>query len=183
MKNRKPIGYIELAHGKKPIYVMYDFFLNFTFEKKENWEDLRLIVNILFNAYMRKNPKTIITLIEDEIIVKTQFEYYMQNLPKPKVQDFMIEEVNKTKYTFIEMHNDPRSKPPVKIRATEYSALSIIRNPDKISNHIWILAEQVKELIPEGVFANYIHIDEMSGKIYPNTSGIRQSLKNQTKRN
>ena len=43
MKERIPLGFIELNSGTKPVYALYDFFLNFTFEKKENWEDLRLI--------------------------------------------------------------------------------------------------------------------------------------------
>ena len=42
MNERIPLGFIELDSGSKPIYALYDFFLNFTFNKKENWEDLRL---------------------------------------------------------------------------------------------------------------------------------------------
>ena len=60
MKERFPLGFIELDSGLKPVYALYDFFLNFTFEKKENWEDLRLMVNILLDAYMKQNPETIV---------------------------------------------------------------------------------------------------------------------------
>ena len=42
MNERIPLGFIELDSGSKLVYALYDFFLNFTFNKKENWEDLRL---------------------------------------------------------------------------------------------------------------------------------------------
>ena len=38
MEKRIPLGFIELEGSRKPIYALYDFFLNFTFEKKENWK-------------------------------------------------------------------------------------------------------------------------------------------------
>ena len=106
MKERIPLGFIKLDSGSKPVYALYDFFLNFTFDKKENWEDLRLIVNILLDAYMKQNPETIITLIEDEIHVTTQFEQYLNNLTTPKKQDFRLKEVNIIKFTFLEVQND-----------------------------------------------------------------------------
>lgn len=42
---KKPLGYIQLETGEKPVAVMNDVFLNYHFEKEENWEDLRRLVN------------------------------------------------------------------------------------------------------------------------------------------
>ena len=172
MKERIPLGFIELDSGPKPVYALYDFFLNFTFDKKDNWEDLRLIVNILLDAYMKQNPSTIVTLIEDEIHVTTQFEQYLNNLTTPKKQDFRLKEVNIIKFTFLEVQNDVFIDPPVDVRATDYSVLSISQNPGKVSNQIWLLAEDVQKLLHGNSFSNYVLKDEVSGKVYPNASGI-----------
>ena len=94
MKERNPLGYIKLEGGDKPIYATNDFFLNYTFDKVENWEDLRLIINIFLEAYMSRNPETVAQLIEDEIIVTTQFEQYLNNVNMPKKQDFKIDDPN-----------------------------------------------------------------------------------------
>ena len=50
METKVPLGYIELENGLKEIYAMNDLFLNFTFEKEENWEEFRLMVNILLEV-------------------------------------------------------------------------------------------------------------------------------------
>ena len=50
MQKRLPLGYITIEGGKTPIYAFDDFFLNYTFNKKENWEGLRLIINILLEV-------------------------------------------------------------------------------------------------------------------------------------
>ena len=42
MQKRMPLGYIALESGRKPIYAFDDFFLNYAFSKKKNWEELRL---------------------------------------------------------------------------------------------------------------------------------------------
>ena len=41
MKNRNPLGYINLEGGKKPIYATNDFFLNYTFDKVERTRPLK----------------------------------------------------------------------------------------------------------------------------------------------
>ena len=70
------------------------------------------------------------------------------------------------------MQNKARTSPPLEIRATDYSALGISLNKGQISNQIWILAEDVKKLLPGGAFSNYVPKDEVSGKTYPSASGI-----------
>ena len=172
MKERIPLGFIELDSGVKPVYTLYDFFLNFTFRKEENWEVLRLIVNILLDAYMKQCPDTVVTLIEDEIHVTTQFEQYLDNLTQPKVQDVRLKEINIRKLTFLEVQNSAYTDPPVEVRATDYSVLAISQNPGKVSNQIWLLAEDVKKLLPGGAFSNYVPKDEATGEVYPNASGI-----------
>ena len=172
MKERIPLGFIELDSGSKPVYALYDFFLNFTFDKKENWEDLRLIVNILLDAYIKQNPGTVVTLIEDEIIVTTQFKQYLDNLTTPKEQDFKFDEVNIKKLTFMEVQNSASSDPTIDIRATSYSVVNISQNPGRVSNQIWLLAEDVGKLLHGNAFSNYVPKDEVSGKTYPNASGI-----------
>ena len=174
MKDRNPLGYIKLEGGEKPIYATNDFFLNYTFEKVENWEDLRLIINIFLEAYIDRNPKTVARLIEDEIIVTTQFEHYLSNADMPKKQDFMVDEVNLEKFTYMEVQNKARTDPPLEVRATDYSALGISLNKGKVSNQIWLLAEDVKKLLPGGAFSNFVPKDEVSGETYPNASGMGQ---------
>ena len=81
---------------------------------------------------------------------------------------------------FIELDSGPKpvyafsifTDPPVEVRATDYSVLSISQNPGKVSNQIWLLAEDVQKLLPRGAFSNYVPKDEVSGATYPNASGI-----------
>ena len=78
MQKRLPLGFISLESGKKPIYAFDDFFLNYTFNKKENWEELRAIINILLEAYALECQGTVLEPIKDKIIVTTQFKNYMK---------------------------------------------------------------------------------------------------------
>ena len=50
--------------------------------------------------------------------------------------------------------------------------LSISQNPGKITNQIWLLADDVPKLLPNGAFSNFVPKDEVSGTVYPNASGI-----------
>ena len=172
MQKRLPLGYINLESGKKPIYAFDDFFLNYTFNKKENWEELRLIINILLEAYALECPGTILKPIKDKIIVTTQFKNYMKNQHKPKEQDFEIKEVYLKKFTYIEMQNKASTTKPIEIRAVEYFVLGISQNPGHASNQVWLLAENVDKLLHGMTFANYLLREESSGIAYPNTSSI-----------
>ena len=68
---------MELENGFMNIYAMDDLFLNFSFENKENWEDFRLMINILLKEYIRLNPATAIALVENPIHIETQYEFYI----------------------------------------------------------------------------------------------------------
>ena len=172
MQKRFPLGFISIKGGRKPIYAFNDFFLNYTFHKKENWRTLRQIINILLEAYALEVTDTVLQPIADKIIVTTQFKHYMKDLNAPKRQDFEIKEVAVKKYTYVEMQGRARSKKPIEDRAVEYSVLGIGQNPGFISNQIWLLAENVEHLLHGGTFANYLLKEESSGVVYPNTSCI-----------
>ena len=172
MQKRMPLGYITLESGRKPIYAFDDFFLNYAFSKKKNWEELRLIINILLEAYVLECPGTVLEPISDKIIVTTQYKNYMKNQHNPKEQDFEIKEVNIKRFTYIEMQHSASTAKPIEIRAIEYSVLSISKNLGHVSNQIWLLAENVDKLFHGKIFANYLLKEESSGAAYPNSSCI-----------
>ena len=172
MQKRLPLGHIQLEGGKKPVYAFDDFFLNYTFEKKDNWEALRLIINILLEAYSLECPGTVLEPITDDIIVTTRFKNYMKNRHKPKEQDIEVKEVNLIRFTYIEMQNDAFPEKPVEIQAVEYSVINISRNIGHISNQIWLVAGGISKLFHGRTFANYLLKEESSGKPYPNASCI-----------
>ena len=172
MQKRLPLGFIELRGERKPVYAFNDFFLNYTFDKKENWNTLRQIINILLEAYAAECPCTAFGPITDRIVVTTQFKHYMKYLNAPKKQDFELREVNLKKFTYVEIQGKARTKKPIENRAIEYSVLGINQNPGQISNQIWLLAEDVPHLLHGRVFANYLLREESNGEVYPNTSCI-----------
>ena len=75
MEVKKSLGFVELDSGAMEIFALDDFFLNFTFENKDNWESFRLLINILLAAYIEQNPATAATLIEGAIHIKTQYKF------------------------------------------------------------------------------------------------------------
>ena len=172
MRERFPLGYITIEGGKRPIYAFDDFFLNYTFNKKENWEELRAIINILLGEYELECPNTVLKPIKDEIVVTTQFKNHLKNHHKPKAQDFVIKEIHQKKLTYIEMQNKASTAKPIELRAIEYFVLGISQNPGLVSNQIWLLAENVDRLLHGKTFANYLLKEETSGVTYPNASSI-----------
>ena len=171
MHKKMPIGFIELENGPKAIFVMNDFFLNFTFQKKENWESLRTIVNTLLDAYKKAVPFTGIELIEGELTVETQYKYYI-GINKTRRQDIKILDITSSKVSFIEFHNKASTIPPIETRAVEYFILGIRQNSGKTANQVWLLAEDVEAVLHSEKFAHYILTDEVTGKLYPSASGI-----------
>ena len=172
MENRLPLGYIELESGLRPVYAFNDFFLNYTFDKKENWEALRLLVNAMLEAYAAECPGTELKPIKGEIVVTTQYKYYLKNPNAPKRQDVEIKELGTGNQTYVEAEGRKRTKTPVELRAVEYSVLGIARNTGKTSNQIWLMAESADKLMRGKTFANYLLRDEIDGAVYPGTSCI-----------
>ena len=174
MVTTTPLGFIQLESGSMDIYAMDDLFLNFTFEKEENWEEFRLMLNILLEEYRRLNPKTVATLIEGKIHIETQYKFYVNAKKKNKTrnQDFRLDEEEKNRLKYVEFQNKATSIPPIPDRAMEYFVLGIGKSPGKIVNQIWLLASDAKSVLQEETFMNYILKDEATNKVYPDTSGI-----------
>jgi len=174
MATKTPLGTIELESGTMDIYAMDDLFLNFTFENEENWEEFRLMMNILLEEYRKLNPTTLVTLMEGKIRIETQYKFYINAKKKNKTrnQDFKSDEVEKSKLKYVEFQNKATSKPPIPERAIEYFVLSIGNNPGKIINQIWLLALDAESVLQEETFMNYILKDEGTNKAFPNSSSI-----------
>jgi len=170
-KKMTPLGYIELPTGPKAIYVLNDIFLNYTFEAPENWEALRLIVNIIIEAYKQVVTSTQLKPVTGTIEVKTQFKHFLDDGKTTRDQDLkMIED--KSNLTFIECQNKATTTPPIPIRAVEYFGLGIGHSKGKPANQIWLLAEDVDAVLQGKTFAHYILKDEATGHTHPGTSGI-----------
>jgi len=174
MSTKIPLGAIELESGSMDIYALDDLFLNFTFENEENWEEFRLMINILLEEYKRQNHSTVITLIEGEIHIETQYKFYINSKKKNKTrrQDFKSDEIENNRLKYVEFQNKATSKPPIPDRAIEYFVLSIGKNPNKIVNQIWLLASDAESVLQEEIFMNYILKDETTNKAFPNSSSM-----------
>jgi len=171
MNKKIPLGYIELKTGLKEINAMDDLFLNYMFKNKETWETLRQIVNIFLNEYihLHSDKKPLPNLIEGDIEVTTQYEYLLDTNNTTKIQDIRLDHAE---ITYIEFQNRASTIPPISTRAIEYFSLGISHSKGKIANQIWLLAEDVKELLHDEVFTNYLLKDNVTGNSYPNNSSI-----------
>lgn len=165
IKDRKPLGIMELTTGPKEIYPTNDFFVNYMFEKPKYWPILRHIINILFERYMVDVPTTTITLITTNLKVKTQSKYFTNMQGEQKTQDLQIEDV--PQHVFAEIQNRALSKFPLETRALEYLGLSLASNSGKNITQLWILAQDADELLKGKTFTNYTLTDEQTGERYP----------------
>ena len=172
MHKRTPLGCIVLDAGRQPIHAMHDFFLNYTFKRKENWEVLRLILNIFLEEYAHRHPDSAIRLVEGEIEVETQYKYYLDLSNPAKSQDFRLTLVHGGTVYFIEFQNRAATDPPIIIRAPDYQVQGMKHCKGKATVQIWILAEDVNELLGGNSFANYVSADTVSGRPYPVGSGL-----------
>ena len=164
-----PIGYIQLDSGLKAIEVMNDIFTNYHFEKKEYWEDLRSIANIFICGYASECPETLLEPIEGEISVETQYIRFKDPDKKTDRQDFKL--TNK-KITFMELQNKAYTDPPIEERATGYYGMGIAHGGGKITNQMWLMAEDLRSVMHSRKYMNYILTDEQTGIKYPKSSGI-----------
>ena len=160
---------MNLTTGPKAIYPTNDFFLNYTFKEKKNWETLRDINNIIIEAYQAYAPSTHLQTIQGPIVVETQYAYYTSNKGKPKTQDFGID--TDESITFMEVQNNAFINPPLEIRARDYLAhsisLSLGNNKTKAVTQIWLLANDNEKLLNGQIFTNYVLTDETTGHQYP----------------
>ena len=171
---------MELTTGLKEIYPTNDFFLNYAFKEKKNWETLRDMGNIIIEAYQAYAPKTHLQTIQGPIVVETQYAYYTSEKGKPKSQDFGID--TEDAITFMEVQNNVLINPPLEVRARDYLghsiSLSLGNNKTKTVTQIWLLANDNDKLLNGQVFINYVLTDETTGHQYPlQTNLMAVSLK------
>ena len=170
-KNTYPLGYIELPNGAKPIYPMNDIFINYAFQLKEHWEALRLLVNLVIDAYIQYKPDTKIEPIAGIKEVITQFKYLLNTQNTTRDQDIKLIEINDS-FVYIEFQNRGKPAVPIEIRSVQYFGLGIAHSEGKPANQIWLLAEDVEPLLHGKTFARYVLKDEVTGKEHPEPSGI-----------
>ena len=170
-KSENILGFLELETGPKAISPMNDVFVNYTFGKKQYWETLRRITNIIHRSYMETYPDTQVSLIAGEIDVQTQYPYFKEpDTSRPKTQDAQID--SPRSINFVEFQNDMHPQIPIEVRSAEYFGYSLTRGKDKKATTIWLLNGTVTKLLQGNVFSNYILTDEMTHHPHPNTSSI-----------
>jgi len=188
MTDLTPLGYIELPTGKKSIFPMNDVFTNYTFENPKNWKVLRDIANIYTEFYISFFPKTTMQLITKRFMVKTQYKHFLEEERKTRNQDLRIIEFiddAKIEYealdekyfkhalfhalTYIELQISPYGIP---VRSTGYFGLAIGYSRGKPVNQIWLLANDVEDVLHGETFARFQLIDEKDGTLHPCNSGI-----------
>ena len=170
-KNTYPLGYVELPDGAKPIYPMNDIFLSYTFQIDKYWETLRLLINIVIEAYTQHKPDTRLKPIKSIKEVKTQFKHLLNTENVTRDQDIKLIQDNSDS-TYIEFQNRGKPSVPIELRSVQYFGLGIGHGGGKLANQIWLLAENVKPLLHGKVFARYILKDEITGVEHPASSGI-----------
>ena len=168
--NKIPLGYIELENGAKPIYAMNDIFLNYIFDNEENWEALRLLLNIMLDAYKQIMPSTMLDLVEGEIKVETQYKYLLNVENTTRAQDIKMTATGDI--TYIEFQNRTQTTPPIEARAVEYFGLGIGHSKGKTANQVWLLADDIDSVLHGEQFARYILKNEATGVQHPGNSGI-----------
>ena len=169
--NRTPLGIIELETGPKEVYPMEDFFLNYTYNKPEHWEALRLTANIFIEDYQANIKETTLSPIKGAIKVITQYAFYTGAIKSSKNQDFKINE-SEDNITFLEFQNRATSTPPIEVRAPEYLGLSLGHNRGKSITQMWIMAEDLESVLHNNPYSNYVLKDEVTNKIFPRTSNL-----------
>ena len=165
---RKPLGYVQLKTGEKPVLALHDVFLNFLFEREENWDYLRKMVNIFVNDYTQVNPTTQLKPIIGEIEVETQYRFL---LDKNKLRDQDIK-IKGNDITYVEFQNRATTNPPIEVRASEYFGLGLGHSKEKLSNQIWLLADDCENVLLGNAYTNYIMVDELTSTTYFKSSNL-----------
>ena len=171
-EKRSPLGYVNVSGGKLAIYPTNHVFLAYTFDKKEYWEALRLIVNILIAKYKCKHPTSRLQPLTGKIVVETEFSHLMTDDARhTREQDIRIIGED-SDLTFVEFHNFRKSSPIVEVRSVGYYGHGLVTCKGKTANQIWILAENVEELQRGESIRRYVLMDEVEHLAHPVDSGI-----------
>ena len=168
---KEPLGYIELENGPKAVYPMNDIFLNYTFENPENWGILKLLVNTLIAPYIESTPHTTLKPIEAIKQVLTQYKFILNTNNASRNQDFKVEETTGDA-AYVEFQNRAYPPKPVAISSAEYFGLGVGHAQGKLANQIWLLAQDIPELLAGQTFARYILKEETTNTNHPHNSGI-----------
>jgi hypothetical protein len=172
---KKPLGYIQLTKNiQKPVYPTDDFFINYIFDKRENWRHLRTIVNIILEEYAaRYNRQDGFHLVDEDIFVRTQYKHYFANKSKQPSQDVEMNEIRVKKQTYVEVQNNSATKPPIAIRASNYNGLAINKAKDGAEvSQIWLLAENDDNVLCGLAISNFRMREDNIGVYYPRLNNI-----------
>jgi hypothetical protein len=167
---KRPLGYVSLLNDKqKAVYPLDDIFVNYTFEKEENWANLRTMINIILDAYSAKyNRRDGFHYVDEAVVVRTQYQHYVKNTSKQPTQDIKIDEHKAGNLTFVEVQNKAASNPPISIRASEYSGLAINKaGRGAAVSQIWLLGENDENVLHGQTISNYRMVEENTGEYYP----------------
>ena len=166
------LGFVDLLNGgQRRIVPTDDLFLNYLFKDEAEWETLRSILNIILAEYIARYPKTSKALVEGDIKVETQYDYYLDASHK-KTQDIKVSDSDGKKLIYVEFQNQARPQIPIKVRAWQYFALGVSLSDDGIANQVWLLKENVDDLLEGQTFANYVITNEVTQNLYPNVSSM-----------
>lgn len=119
--------------------------------------------------YIARQVDTVAKPICGNIEVQTQYQFLLDPQGKTRNQDFKVvwEDL-----TYIEFQNRADSKPPIDVRAQEYFGLGVGHSDGKVTNQIWLLAEDVDSVLVGEMYTNYIQVDEVTKTKYPKPSGM-----------
>jgi hypothetical protein len=149
-----------------------DLFLNYLYEKPKYWESLRIMVNLVIDAYKTLNPDALIKPILGKIKVRTQYKYILsKDLKVTREQDLKITENDGT-ITYVELQNRADMVPPIELRSVGYFGLGIGHGNGKIVDQIWLLGENADTVLHGEAIARYILKDELANTPHPYTAGI-----------
>ena len=163
--NQGILGYVQTPKGSIAVRVMNDVFVNYMFEKKENWEILRSLLNILIEDMTHRYTSTSVSPVSGELKVSTQYAYLTKNTPMR--QDVAIDADN---LTYVEFQNFPHTNEPIRLRAVEYFTLSLStreKGETRAVKQIWLLSQGIRELTHDVPYVNYVWVDEVTQNKYP----------------
>jgi SHS2 domain-containing protein len=172
---KKPLGYIQLTNNiQKPVYPTDDFFIIYIFDKRENWQHLRAIVNIILEEYAKRyNRQDGFHMVDEDIFVRTQYKHYFANRSKQPSQDLEMNEIRVRKRTYVEVQNNSATKPPIAVRAGNYNGLAVNKAKDGAEvSQIWLLAENDDNVLCGLPISNFRMREDNIGVHYPRANNI-----------
>ena len=183
-KKRIPLGHVDVPSGKVAVFPTNHVFLTYTFDRREYWEALRLIVNVFVAEYRRQAPASRLRMVSGKITVETEYKHlFSDDIRRAKEQDIRMADGDED-VTFVEFHNAVSSPLAVGERSADYFAHGIIKCRGRKANQVWVLAETVDSLLKGASIKRYVLKDETGDDLHPVESGIMYvDLKKLARRN